>query len=615
MNNCIATLLRLCVVIFITIIIGAVSAPSANADWERRVNPLKQTNVQMSEGLTTQPYLLPNDFRGRHSIKHLNAVALYVSFPNSNTPPSVEMTKARLIGGTDIANEFSRFFDRQSDGQFTIEIDHQPNRKLMPREVEHYRNSYYDYTTHRAFIQDAINLFPGVNFDAFDIVVVVPAHSNGALRGASNLTDNRGHELVQRTNGSRIRRYVTMGDGLYNEQKPVRILLHEIGHLFGFPDLYPYVHHWEPGRYTDADYSLAGSWGIMSDSVRARDYLEWHRFKAGWLPESNTAYVTGGSSTFTLSYWPLRMVVIPIDDVTNPTSAYIIQRTPTIDSSNYTKIHGGRGVIIYKVFSDRATGEHPIEVKLPSAASGRHSRDFGNRYQAVFHQGRKFDNNHGITVEVKSEEVVSGGSDYQVTVAVSVDRGNLRDELRKRSVVSEMEIGAQTWTAENLNIVAGNSVCYSNIGSNCGPYGRLYSYEAAQDACSSMGGGWDLPTDKDWLELSNRLGGAYGTNTRDGGNSAYRALAPGGSTGFEAQFGGKFYFFDDTRKGYFYDQSEIGYFWTSSLSKTGDVISYTMRKSDTKLLRENITQQSKVSVRCIRRNASPVRQRGDTTLQ
>lgn len=610
-----ANYFRVCFVNFIAAFAGLVTASAVNAEWDETVKPLVSTIRYMSEGATRQPYLMPNDFRGRRSPKYLKAVALYVSFPGTRATLSVEQTVAKLIGGTDGSNELDQFFEQQSDGRFRVDIDHQAVRGQMPHAVEHYSGSYYDYTTHRAFIQDAINQFDAVDFDDYDMVIVIPTHSNDTLPGASNLSDRAGSELVQHSNGSKIRRYITMGDNTYYEKKPARTVAHEIGHLFGFPDLYPYQYERRDGRLTDADYSLAGSWGIMSDSVRARDYLEWHRFKAGWLTSNNTAYMKNGVEEFTLSSTGIRMVVIPIDDVDTATSAYVIQRAPIIDSADYSKIHGGAGVIIYKVFGDRPTGQHPIEIKLPGTASGRHGKAFGNRYQSVFHKDHTFDNDHGIKVEVTNETPRMDGTNQTATIKITVDRALIRTELRKRSVLPKVTIGAQTWTAKNLDIATGNSVCYQNIDNNCIPHGRLYSYEAAQDACNGLGDGWDLPTDEDWLTLSDPLGGAYGTTSRDEGNSAYRALAPGGSTVFDAQFGGKLYFFDDTRRAYFYDQSEIGYFWASTLRNIGDVISYTMRKSDTKFLRENITRRSKVSVRCIHRAKTAARPRGDGSLQ
>ena len=43
------------------------------------------------------------------------------------------------------------------------------------------------------------------------------------------------------------------------------------------------------------------------------------------------------------------------------------------------------------------------------------------------------------------------------------------------------------WMTKNMNVEVDNSWCYDNQTTNCDKYGRLYTYEAAKEACSSLG--------------------------------------------------------------------------------------------------------------------------------
>ncbi len=54
-----------------------------------------------------------------------------------------------------------------------------------------------------------------------------------------------------------------------------------------------------------------------------------------------------------------------------------------------------------------------------------------------------------------------------------------------------VKIGQQIWMAKNLNVNVPGSMCYENKPENCEKYERLYTWEAARNACPS---GWHLPS-------------------------------------------------------------------------------------------------------------------------
>ena len=102
-------------------------------------------------------------------------------------------------------------------------------------------------------------------------------------------------------------------------------------------------------------------------------------------------------------------------------------------------------------------------------------------------------NNYGSDTENKTNYIVvsSGGSTGTFT------------DSRDGQIYNIVEIGNQTWFAENLNYQTANSWWFENSSSNGDIYGRLYTWDAALTACPN---GWHLPGDDEWKTLEMQLG-------------------------------------------------------------------------------------------------------------
>ncbi len=104
-----------------------------------------------------------------------------------------------------------------------------------------------------------------------------------------------------------------------------------------------------------------------------------------------------------------------------------------------------------------------------------------------------------------------------------------------------VRLADRTWLQSNLDYnIENQSWCYDNLYRNCTDYGRLYTWAAAKQACSSLGVGWRLPTDQDWQALVNQYGGYInvGQENAQTARKAQIALSPNGESGFNLQFGG-----------------------------------------------------------------------------
>jgi uncharacterized protein (TIGR02145 family) len=63
-------------------------------------------------------------------------------------------------------------------------------------------------------------------------------------------------------------------------------------------------------------------------------------------------------------------------------------------------------------------------------------------------------------------------------------------------------IGEQCWMRSNLNVETAMSFCYDDDPANCAMYGRLYTWEAAMEACPP---GWRLPSAQDFQSMEAYL--------------------------------------------------------------------------------------------------------------
>ena len=184
-----------------------------------------------------------------------------------------------------------------------------------------------------------------------------------------------------------------------------------------------------------------------------------------------------------------------------------------------------------------------------------------------------------------------------------------------------VKIGNQCWMKENLTTTkykSGSSITnvtsnstwtglssgaycdYDNSTANSAVYGKLYNWYAVNDSRKICPTGWHVPTDANWSELINYLGGEaiaggklketglihwYGPNTGANNSSEFTAL-PGG------------FRLDIT--GAFSNLTSDGMWWSASQYNTADANSIGLMFYSESVNSENQNKKYGLSVRCVK---------------
>jgi uncharacterized protein (TIGR02145 family) len=185
------------------------------------------------------------------------------------------------------------------------------------------------------------------------------------------------------------------------------------------------------------------------------------------------------------------------------------------------------------------------------------------------------------------------------SVSASLVRLSAQDQGARRAGgtthASKRMADGKQWTTANLNVNTSPSYCYDDAERNCRQYGRLYTWESAQRACQSLGDGWRLPTDDEWMQLAKQYGG-LGNDSADKGKASYTVLFRRGMSGFDAVLGG-------IREvdGKYSRLEAHGAYWTASENNSATAPFYNFGKGSSALYRGEAGEKRRaMSVRCVK---------------
>jgi M6 family metalloprotease-like protein len=267
-----------------------------------------------------------------------------------------------------------------------------------------------------AFIQDVLNSFKPnekIDFTTFDAIWVAPQPKSNITRAETDHTPTKSEYA-----GTALRT-ISFGEDDYYALG-WKIAAHEMGHVFGLPDLYP------GGKKDGGDREVfeAGAWDMMSDDLIAGNFLNWHRHKLGWIDAKRTEYIKyGWSGTTTKTLTPyyhgvgLTMLVIALNGPHDQNKVLVLEVAEPIPGTENDPHVKANGVLTYTVDSNVTKRDCPIKIKAKSDA---YSEKFGNKYLAPWSENdRYFHDSEGLGPSVYFKIVEQFYDSWVVEVTVT----------------------------------------------------------------------------------------------------------------------------------------------------------------------------------------------------
>jgi M6 family metalloprotease-like protein len=289
---------------------------------------------------------------------------LLLAIDYADAPTTDNATDAlKLAFDTD---HISEFYKSVSYGQLSFTFDFHPTVVRMPKPSSSYVGTLGNTFPQPIFVsnivQDAARAVSGqVNFSSYQAVAILDLSRIEAW-GYWGFAIPDGAPGFQTTTGY-IRNSTVIGAWENTSKAPVAkgyktsVLKHEIGHLFGFIDLYIIA----PGNYFIGQ--TPGPFDVMNaTSGSAHEFLAWQRWLQGWITDANVTCLSLADPTATMQLKPLGKATTGTQMAVLRISA---QKALVLESRKGTatdELSGNDGLLVYEIDLSVPSLQGPIKI-------------------------------------------------------------------------------------------------------------------------------------------------------------------------------------------------------------------------------------------------------------
>jgi len=384
---------------------------------------------------------------------------LLMAVDYSDAPSTENATEAlKLAFDTD---QVSKFYQSVSYDQLSFTYEYFPKVVRLPSPSSNYigtlTNVYPPPVDVYKIMQDSVASISGqVNFSTYQAVAILDLGRIDAWGGWGFALPNESPGFATTT--GYIKNATVMSSsggksGAPNSGYRTSTLIHELGHLFGFIDLYII----KPGNYFIAQ--TPGAFDVMNASG---EFLAWQRWLQGWITDSNVSCFDFADPTATVQLKPLgkattgtQMTVIRI----SAQKALILEsrRGTSTDPST-----GNDGVLAYEMDLSVQSLQGPIRIipKNTPVTLAAISPDLGDidRFQGAPAQTGEYIRYKDILIENKL-----GNQDGESIQIYKGDAASTRqremDNIKRNALIAESNA---LRTAKANNTYFESPICVNN---------------------------------------------------------------------------------------------------------------------------------------------------------
>lgn len=264
--------------------------------------------------------------------------------------------------------QLDRITDRYkyvSEGKFSPAFEVYPHWVRMPEQSSHYGQSRNqiefiddEWTTHHIMHDLMLLLKDSVNFKKYSgVIILVPGGKalSGTAAYATVLDKSLANEFSEG-----VQNYIVVGGSLISqgEVNPWQVIVHEINHLLGLPDLYLYE--------TDGDWKAKtpGPFGQQAFVYESSsDSLAWNRWLNSWIPDEQVTCLDKVEDVFTQFMSPpndsdpagSQLLLIPL----NESKVLAIE---SLNPKGYVGVTYFNSLLVYTVDTSIKIGEGPVRI-------------------------------------------------------------------------------------------------------------------------------------------------------------------------------------------------------------------------------------------------------------